>query len=90
MTSDQMVDVLRAWGEKPWNTAGLGILSALLLGAVMSETALRALSPWKPPTAEDSRTWRSWVVVGVAVIVAIPLLALGAVLGWSSSPRRSS
>ena len=44
-TSDQMTDVLRAWGDGPPSRAVAGIAAALLLGAILRASADRLLIP---------------------------------------------
>lgn len=51
ISSDQIVDVLRAWGDGPASTAVAGIAAALLLGAVLRASASRLLLPDTRPAA---------------------------------------
>jgi hypothetical protein len=45
ITSDQCLDVLRAWGDGPYTRAAVGLAAGVLLGAVCRASAFRLLVP---------------------------------------------
>ena len=69
ITSDQLTDVLRAWGDGPADRPLAGLGAALLLGAVGRASAVRLLVPpgWITP---GPRIARARVAVAVAAGVA--------------------
>jgi hypothetical protein len=73
LTSDQIVDVLRAWGDGPWPKPVTGIAGALFLGAVCAAATSRALMPKDPERAFQPRHERAGLIV---VALALVLLAV--------------
>jgi hypothetical protein len=76
--SDQLADVLRAWGDGPWSRAVAGVGAALLLGAVIRTSAARLLLPETgretlagAPPAPD---WRLRAAAGAGVLAAAGVL----------------
>jgi hypothetical protein len=51
MSSAQLVDVLRAWGDRELSRPAMGVAGALLLGAVCRASATRLLVPETTPIA---------------------------------------
>lgn len=78
ITSAQMNDVLRAWGDGPLSRVAVGIAGALLMGAVVRTSASRLLAPF--PRGER---WQKGRIPGlvIAVAAALAFVALHAWLG---------
>lgn len=79
ITSDQMTDVLRAWGDGPPSKVLAGTAGALLLGAVCRASGLRLLL--REQDHEDCHAFLrtcALVIIGAVVAAALRLLKLEA------------
>jgi hypothetical protein len=73
-TSDQLADVLRAWGDGAISRPAAGIAAALLLGATVRTSAARLLIPDPPRAAvtdEPTDVRIAGVVCGVAAVILV-------------------
>jgi hypothetical protein len=71
--SDQLADVLRAWGDEAISRPAAGIAAALLLGATVRTSAARLLVP-DPSRAEPGDDDREVALAGIALAVLAGLL----------------
>ena len=73
-TSDQLADVLRAWGDGAISRPAAGIAAALLLGATVRTSAARLLipEPTRAAVNDDPTDVRiAGVVCGVAAVILV-------------------
>ena len=79
VTSAQVNDVLRAWGDGPLSRVAFGIAAAVLLGAVVRASAQRLLVP----TIWSAKRWQAInrVALGVGILLVFLFLLAGAQLG---------
>jgi len=90
---------LRALGADPAMTVGdglVGIMAAVVLGALLAGTVAVALSPLSPlgpvrPVYPDPGVAADWVVLGLGVLVLVVVLgALAVALAVQRAPHRSA